>query len=994
MQYYAVVLAKALYSNDSEADDELSFRKGDVITVLETDFEGMEGWWLCSLGDKQGVAPGNRLQLISFDDDNTTEPQDVYDTPGQAYKERYGDVDYDVPKPFADDDDYAIPKSPYDAYPAPESQRHGYVLPSPRVISAERNSNSSDGLITNEIYAAPSSHYSSERSSDEFRFSGEMSHGSGSEEMYDVPSRNSLECDDGQRNTLLPVIPPKARDVASDGHHSNSGSRHGSQEIYSFPAGTGQSGSELNGKYTDDMTYDQLPGNEIYDQLPHNDVKQFDHQVSTVSSDGEDYATIPSPSIIDPPQEIYDVPPAAPEELYDTLPSGLEEVYDVPPIGPEAFYDELPLGEKADGNNNPPVVSGSIESRPQVYEERPGRVEEIYDNFADKGVKGNTGSLNRKRIESDDYVDYQEIYGIGENEPAKTNKDSQQKEQSVLEKIHMDKVRELRVSHNVAMHNLDKLQQAVDVAVTKLMSFVTDDWRRSEVYALNINGIREISGKVKVALRLLTEFGLGALKNSKKLPDKEIAGRIEEALKPLLESYYSIKSAIQRLDESNWRSAYQEKPEDDLNTIAKLAQCIPCGAYNLGAVIANVAYILFTGETRDDNTPSHPKIIVETSEATQNQLSPATAQIEKPEARRLFQEPVSPTPLVTAQRSNPTSPVVRNSSPEPISPSPAVDAQQTVTQNPEARKSFQDAVSPTPVAVQAESTKQPEASKMEPETAKTLPQETKTPPVVQPKPKRVRKRSDSAPNPPTLSDIDRTQLLSDHVSELTNNLLNQIDTIKSPSEGLSRKGSKKLSPRTVRRLCSITLKNDDRINEKMFEDVTAIPPKPSRQCSSPATPVTPAGDQHSSLTGTMSYPGSLHSDIFNQTSFESMKSFVEKMNSEFMVLKEAIKSFGESVRERHMPKIFVAHSKFIVLSAHKLVYIGDGASRTVIGEDRAKISSVTNSLSEVINIFVEDIKIAARQYPEEAAMNTMIKSATNVTEKALGLYKALKRQAS
>lgn len=567
----------------------------------------------------------------------------------------------------------------------------------------------------------------------------------------------------------------------------------------------------------------------------------------------------------------------------------------------------------------------------------------------------------------------------------------------MLEKIHMDKVRELRVSHNVAMHNLDKLQQAVDVAVTKLMSFVTDDWRRSEVYALNINGIREISGKVKVALRLLTEFGLGALKNSKKLPDGEISGRIEEALKPLLESYYSIKSAIQRLDESNWRSAYQEKRDDDLNTIAKLAQCIPCGAYHLGAVIANVAYILFTGETRND-TPSQPKITVEPSVATQSPLSPSTTQVDGPEARRLSQEPVSPSPPVTVQHNTTTSPRARSPSQDPISSSPAVAAQNIVTENPEARKSSQDAVSPSPMVVQVESTKQPGASKVGSEavreTAKTLPRISKTPPVVQPKPKRERKRSDSAPNPATLSDTDRAQLLSDHVSELTNNLLNQIDTIKTPSEGLSRKGSKKLSPKTVRRLCSITLKNDDRINEKMFEDVAAIPPKPSRQCSSPATPSNSAGDHRLSLTGTLSYPGSLHADIFNQTSFESMKSFVEKMNSEFMVLKEAIKSFGESVRERQKPKVFVAHSKFIVLSAHKLVYIGDGASRTVIGEDRAKISSVTNSLSEVINIFVEDIKIAARQYPEESAMNTMIKSATNVTEKALGLYKTLKRQAS
>lgn len=520
--------------------------------------------------------------------------------------------------------------------------------------------------------------------------------------------------------------------------------------------------------------------------------------------------------------------------------------------------------------------------------------------------------------------------------------DAQKKEESVLDRIHMDKVRELRVSHLVAMHNLDKLQQAVDVAVTKLMSFVTEDWRRSEVYALNINGIREISGKVKVALRLLTEFGLGALKNSQKLTNNDISSKIEEALKPLLESYYSIKASIQRLDESNWRSAYQERPDDDLNSIANLAQLIPCGAYNLGAVIANVSCILFTAENRDE-TPSRKDTTV-TQNGTQNLLSPSTAQ------------------------NNPT-------------------------RRPEARSS-PDPVSPSSIIAQVESTEKPASSKMESEPvgnqAKLFVQTTKTPPPVSPKPTKELQRSDSAPN---------SVSLSEQVSELTNNLLNQIDNIKTPPAGLCRKGSKKLSPKTVRRLCSITLKNDDRINEKIFEDVSATPPKPSRQSSSPATPdsTTTMFDRRSILTETKSDPGNLHSSeniLQNQSSLQNLKSFVEKMNSEFMVLKEAMKCFGESVKDRQKPKVFVAHSKFIVLSAHKLVYIGDGASRNVPNvNDRNTISSVTNSLSEVINGFVENIKIAARQYPEEEAMNTMIKSATNITEKALALYKAVKRHA-
>ena len=390
----------------------------------------MVGWWLCSLGDKQGVAPGNRLQLISFDDENTEDPQDIYDTPGQAYKEKYGDVDYDVPKtyPSSEYEDYAVPKSPYGGYPAPDSQRHGFVLPSPRAVSAERNSNSSDGLVTNEIYAAPSSRYSSERSSDEFRFSGEMSHGSGSEEMYDVPSRNSIESDDGQQN--LPVIPPKARDIVSNGYHGDNWSRQGSQEVYDSPAGS------RNSNQSD--VYDQLPSNEIYDHLPGNDVQELDQLMQAISG-GEDYAMIPSPST-DEPQDIYDVPPTVPEKLYDTFPAGPDEVYDVPPAGPEEVYDVPPSGPDtfyqespgnkvdsvhkrdslADGNNNPPIVPINENVSNAVYEEIPAGTEEVYDNFADKVVSAKTGSLNRKkRLESDDYVDYQEIYGIGDNDNSK-----------------------------------------------------------------------------------------------------------------------------------------------------------------------------------------------------------------------------------------------------------------------------------------------------------------------------------------------------------------------------------------------------------------------------------------------------------------------------------------------------------------------------------------------------------------------------------------------
>ncbi|MCJ8746525.1 hypothetical protein PDJAM_G00142850 [Pangasius djambal] len=57
-------MAKALYDNVPESPEELAFRKGDILMVIEQNTGGLEGWWLCSLHGRQGIAPGNRLKLL------------------------------------------------------------------------------------------------------------------------------------------------------------------------------------------------------------------------------------------------------------------------------------------------------------------------------------------------------------------------------------------------------------------------------------------------------------------------------------------------------------------------------------------------------------------------------------------------------------------------------------------------------------------------------------------------------------------------------------------------------------------------------------------------------------------------------------------------------------------------------------------------------------------------------------------------------------------
>ena len=62
---FQMCLAKALYDNISDSCDELTFHRGDVLTVVEISPEGLDGWWLCELHDKRGICPGNRLRVIA-----------------------------------------------------------------------------------------------------------------------------------------------------------------------------------------------------------------------------------------------------------------------------------------------------------------------------------------------------------------------------------------------------------------------------------------------------------------------------------------------------------------------------------------------------------------------------------------------------------------------------------------------------------------------------------------------------------------------------------------------------------------------------------------------------------------------------------------------------------------------------------------------------------------------------------------------------------------
>ncbi|KAF5401572.1 hypothetical protein PHET_04707 [Paragonimus heterotremus] len=82
MRPLKTLLARALFNNEAEFPSELAFHRGEVVTVLERDPKGYEGWWICSLKGQLGIVPGNRFEILG-----TVEPKhnnheaNVYDDP-------------------------------------------------------------------------------------------------------------------------------------------------------------------------------------------------------------------------------------------------------------------------------------------------------------------------------------------------------------------------------------------------------------------------------------------------------------------------------------------------------------------------------------------------------------------------------------------------------------------------------------------------------------------------------------------------------------------------------------------------------------------------------------------------------------------------------------------------------------------------------------------------------------------------------------------------
>uniref|UniRef100_A0A663ELL3 Cas scaffold protein family member 4 n=1 Tax=Aquila chrysaetos chrysaetos TaxID=223781 RepID=A0A663ELL3_AQUCH len=184
--------------------DELAFRKGDILTVLDQNVIGSEGWWKCSLHGRQGLAPANRLQLLAASQavllppstrSNSAESpagqQNIYQVPS-------------VPKPTSDLAKNESQKKcwgHYNTLPNPRKSEWIYDIPvSPEKTGLKQNP-SGHSLENQVLYDIPPARYKALTTSTEAKVVNPQ--------LYDIPPT--------QRKLTFPDIHlydvPSSRDV-------------------------------------------------------------------------------------------------------------------------------------------------------------------------------------------------------------------------------------------------------------------------------------------------------------------------------------------------------------------------------------------------------------------------------------------------------------------------------------------------------------------------------------------------------------------------------------------------------------------------------------------------------------------------------------------------------------------------------------------------------------------------------------------------------------
>ncbi|XP_072024250.1 LOW QUALITY PROTEIN: breast cancer anti-estrogen resistance protein 1-like [Amphiura filiformis] len=568
------VLAKALYDNNAEAPDELAFRKGDVVTVLEQNTSGLEGWWLCSLNGRQGIAPGNRLKLLVGMYDSSPSPQKVnsptghgpvlmYDSPLSPGGRRTSapgasmTEDYDIPRP-----------SPHARVSSPEVSLGYQTIPGARKPPAFKLQHQN----SEEVYDVPPKQYSTSP-----------------QETYDVPVKQ------------YSTSPQETYDVPKTTHWASPVKSH---SAHTSPTHSIEPTSPTSLEFYDTPTKQGFMAGDVYDVPPSAHGIVLPMKKSAIEKDLSDDYDIPVPSVESQiPVDTYDVPQSlgklSPTETYDVPPSLNREIYDSPrkpggtldgPRIPEGAFKDMYNSPTKGGLGDDYGSPGYCKMKALSHGNVRADFDHVYDIppqvTKDRPLTGSLPILTKST--SVEEVD------------AKMQTLNVNTEQQRSKSFDMGTLgRKVLLDRDTAMDLLVKRQQVLETAIAYMLSYVSSVWRHQADLEPKIHEIKAACNQLKLALKEFLEFAKDTVTYAAK-SDANLQIELGISLQPLQASHAKLLRSALTLDNLNWsvdKLKYTPTSSDnapsDLDQFANVAKVLPSDMKKFIAFVTTNCDVLF-----------------------------------------------------------------------------------------------------------------------------------------------------------------------------------------------------------------------------------------------------------------------------------------------------------------------------------------------------------------------------------------------------------------
>ncbi|XP_027474679.1 breast cancer anti-estrogen resistance protein 1 isoform X1 [Zalophus californianus] len=595
------VLAKALYDNVAESPDELSFRKGDIMTVLERDTQGLDGWWLCSLHGRQGIVPGNRLKILVGMHDKkpagpgpgppatSAQPQPGLHAPTAQYTpmlpatyQPQPDSVYLVPTPSKTQQGLYQAPGPSPQFQSPPAKQtstflkqmphHPFPSPAPDLYQVPPG----PGSPAQDIYQVP------------------PAAGTG-HDIYQVPPSMDARSWEGTKPPAKVVVPTRVGqgyvfEASQPEQDEYDIPRHllapGPQDIYDVPPVRGLLPSQYGQEVYDTPPMAVKGPNGRDPSLDVYDVPPSVEKGLPLSNHHAVYDVPPSVSkdVPDGPllrEETYDVPPAFakakpfdptrhPLVLAAPAPDALpaEDVYDVPPPAPDLY--DVPPGLRRPGPGTlydvprerllPPETADGSAADDSVYAVPPPAEREA-PSEAKRLSASSTGSTRSSQSASS-----LEAAGPG-REPLELE---------------------------VAVEALVRLQQGVGATVAQLLDLAGSGgggWRcAAEPQEPLVRDLRAAVAAVQGAVHELLEFARGAVGNAAHTSDRTLHAKLSRQLQKMEDVYQTLGAHGQALD--GGRGGPGATPED-LDRLVACSRAVPEDAKQLASFLHGNASLLF-----------------------------------------------------------------------------------------------------------------------------------------------------------------------------------------------------------------------------------------------------------------------------------------------------------------------------------------------------------------------------------------------------------------